>query len=40
MKAAGNLELRIVNNAGHLVPMDRPEEALDMATSFVDRVTK
>ena len=40
MKSAGNLELRIVNNAGHLVPMDRPEEALDMATSFVDRVIR
>ena len=38
MKSAGNLELRIVNNAGHLVPMDRPVESLDMATSFVDRV--
>lgn len=24
MKNAGLLELRIVNNAGHLVPMDRP----------------
>lgn len=24
MKSAGLLEFRIVNNAGHLVPMDRP----------------
>lgn len=38
VKAAGLLEFRIVNNAGHLVPMDRPEEALNMATSFVDRI--
>ena len=37
VKSAGNLELRIVNNAGHMVPMDRPVEALDMAISFVDR---
>jgi carboxypeptidase C (cathepsin A) len=37
-KSAGLLELRIVFNAGHLVPMDRPEESLDMATSFVNRV--
>ncbi len=35
MKSAGLLEFRIVNNAGHLVPMDRPVEALDMVTSFV-----
>ena len=39
-KAAGNLELRIVFNAGHLVPMDQPEAALNMATSFVNRVTQ
>jgi carboxypeptidase C (cathepsin A) len=38
VKAAGLLEFRIVNNAGHMVPMDRPLEALDMATSFVDRI--
>lgn len=37
-KSAGLLELRIVFNAGHLVPMDRPQESLDMATSFVNRV--
>lgn len=39
-KEAGFLELRIVFNAGHLVPMDRGEESLDMATSFVNRVTR
>ena len=37
MKRAGLLEFRIVNKAGHLVPMDRPVEALDMVTSFVQR---
>lgn len=40
MKSAGYLEFRIVNKAGHMVPMDRPIEALDMATSFVDRVIR
>jgi len=40
IKAAGLLELRIVNNAGHLVPMDRPVEALEMASSFIDRVVR
>lgn len=40
MKSAGLLEFRIVNNAGHLVPMDRPVEALEMASSFVDRVVR
>ena len=38
-KMTGLLELRIVFNAGHLVPMDAPIAALDMATSFVKRVT-
>ncbi len=37
IKKAGLLEFRIVNKAGHLVPMDRPVEALDMAVSFVQR---
>lgn len=37
MKRAGLLEFRIVNKAGHLVPMDRPVEALDMVVSFVQR---
>jgi carboxypeptidase C (cathepsin A) len=27
-KSAGNLELRTFNNAGHLVPMDQGEAAL------------
>ncbi len=35
VKSAGLLELRIVNKAGHLVPMDCPEVALDLVTSFV-----
>ena len=39
-KAAGLLELRIVFGAGHLVPMDRGEETLDMATGFVNRVIR
>jgi carboxypeptidase C (cathepsin A) len=39
-KAAGLLELRIVFNAGHMVPMDRPEEALNLVTSFVDKVVR
>jgi carboxypeptidase C (cathepsin A) len=36
-KIVGNLELRTVNNAGHLVPMDQGEWALDMVKSFVKR---
>ncbi len=40
VKSAGLLEFRIINNAGHLVPQDRPVEALEMAISFVDRVVK
>jgi carboxypeptidase C (cathepsin A) len=40
IKSAGNLEFRIVNKAGHLVPMDRPIEALDMAVNFVNRVIR
>lgn len=38
MKSAGLLEMRIVFNAGHMVPMDQPEAALDMATAFVKKV--
>ncbi len=38
IKSAGLLEFRVVFNAGHMVPMDRPQEALDMAVSFVSRV--
>jgi len=37
IKKAGLLEFRIVNKAGHLVPMDRPVEALDMVVSFVQK---
>ena len=40
MKSSGLLELRIVNNAGHLVPMDCPETALDLVTSFVEKYSK
>jgi carboxypeptidase C (cathepsin A) len=36
VKKAGNLEFRIVNNAGHLVPMDQGENALEMVKSFVE----
>ncbi len=35
VKSAGLLQLRIVNNAGHRVPMDAPEASLDLASSFV-----
>jgi len=35
-KKAGNLELRTVNNAGHMVPMDQGEVCLDMVVSFVN----
>jgi carboxypeptidase C (cathepsin A) len=35
-KTAGNLEFRIVNQAGHLVPMDQPDNALDLVKSFVE----
>jgi carboxypeptidase C (cathepsin A) len=31
-KSAGFLELRTVNNAGHLVPMDQGEACLNMVT--------
>jgi carboxypeptidase C (cathepsin A) len=36
-KRAGELELRIVNKAGHLVPMDQPNSAISMATDFIER---
>lgn len=36
-KSAGLLELRIVNNAGHLVPQDCPEAALDLASGWVEK---
>ena len=38
IKAAGMLEFRIVNNAGHLVPMDQGRNALEMVRSFVNRL--
>ena len=37
MKSAGKLELRTVNNAGHLVPMDQGEAAREMMKSFVQK---
>lgn len=36
-KIVGKLELRTVNDAGHLVPMDQGESALHMARHFVTR---
>jgi carboxypeptidase C (cathepsin A) len=30
VKVVGNLEFRIINNAGHLVPYDQPEVALNL----------
>jgi len=36
LKKAGNLELRTVNNAGHMVPMDQGEVCLDMVVSFIN----
>ena len=38
IKSAGMLEFRIVNNAGHLVPMDQGKNALEMVRSFVNRL--
>lgn len=35
-KSAGKLEYRTVNQAGHLVPMNQPEVALDLIRSFVE----
>jgi len=34
-KSAGYLELKTVNNAGHLVPMDQGAAALNLVKSFV-----
>ena len=39
-KHAGKLELVIIFNAGHLVPMDQPVAALDMVDSFVGNALK
>lgn len=35
-KKAGKLELKIVNNAGHMIPMDQGENCLNMVRSFID----
>lgn len=35
-KKAGKLEYKIVNNAGHLVPMDQGYNALSMVRDFVE----
>jgi carboxypeptidase C (cathepsin A) len=39
MKSAGYLELRTVNNAGHLVPKDQGAAALNMVDEFVKKCT-
>ncbi len=36
-KSAGNLELKTVNNAGHLVPMDQGVNALEMVRAFTKK---
>ena len=36
-KIVGKLELRTVNDAGHLVPMDQGAAALDMVRHFVHK---
>lgn len=36
-KSAGLLSFYIVNNAGHMVPMDSPKAALNMASSFINK---
>jgi carboxypeptidase C (cathepsin A) len=38
-KEVGLLELRTVNNAGHLVPMDQGEASLNMVKAFVYKCT-
>jgi carboxypeptidase C (cathepsin A) len=35
LKKAGSLQLRNINNAGHLVPMDQGEVALALVNDFV-----
>ena len=35
MKRVGKVELRSINNAGHLLPMDQGEVALNMVNDFV-----
>jgi hypothetical protein len=39
-KIVGYLELRTVNDAGHLVPMDQGERALQLVKDFVQRSLK
>ena len=34
-KKVGKLELRTINNGGHLIPMDQGEVALNMLNGFV-----
>ena len=34
-KRVGNLELRTINDAGHLLPMDQGEVALNMVKDFI-----
>ena len=36
-KIVGHLEIRTVNDAGHLVPMDQGRAAHAMAKSFIER---
>ncbi|CAD8127868.1 unnamed protein product [Paramecium sonneborni] len=36
-KSAGNLELQLVNNAGHMIPTDQPQAALEMIVKFVNK---
>lgn len=38
-KLVGKLELKTVNNAGHLVPMDQGPAALQLLKDFVTRAT-
>jgi carboxypeptidase C (cathepsin A) len=35
-KRVGNLELRSINDAGHLLPMDQGEVALNMLNDFIN----
>lgn len=39
-KSAGKLSFKIVNNAGHLVPMDQGYNALSMVRDFITANTK
>lgn len=35
MKRVGKLELRTINDGGHLIPMDQGEVALNMVIDFI-----